>query len=102
MAHPATYTSRVGVSLPDGNTVRAVVGPSYDPDRTLNILKMFAGTDDMYGACIGFVKAVFTAQGVDPKVRQMIILRAAKVLNAPYEWQANVILSRNNGLSDDE
>ena len=32
----------------------------------------------------------------------MIILRAAKVLNAPYEWQANVPLSLNNGLSHEE
>jgi hypothetical protein len=29
----------------------------------------------------------------------MIILRAAKVLNSPYEWQANVPMSLNNGLS---
>jgi len=36
---------------------------------------------------------------VDPKLRQMIILRAAKVLNSPYEWQANVPMSLNNGLS---
>ena len=29
----------------------------------------------------------------------MIILRAAKVLNAPYEAQANVVMARNAGLS---
>jgi hypothetical protein len=29
----------------------------------------------------------------------MIILRAAKVLNAPYEAQANVQMAKNAGLS---
>ena len=28
----------------------------------------------------------------------MIILRAAKVLNAPYEAQANVVMAKNAGL----
>jgi hypothetical protein len=32
----------------------------------------------------------------------MIILRAAKVLNAPYEWQANTQMAKNTGLSPDE
>jgi hypothetical protein len=32
----------------------------------------------------------------------MIILRAAKVLNAPYEWQANAKMAANTGLSSEE
>ena len=47
----------------------------------------------------GLIKAVFSAEGIDPKLRQMIILRTAKVLDVLYEWQANVALSRNNGLT---
>ena len=34
-----------------------------------------------------------------PKIRETIILRAAKVLNAPYEAQANVVMAKNAGLS---
>jgi hypothetical protein len=55
---------------------------------------MFAGTEDMYGATIGLVKAIFQAKGIDPKIREMIILRAATVLDAPYEWQANTLMAR--------
>jgi hypothetical protein len=36
------------------------------------------------------------------RIREMIMLRAAKVLNSPYEWQANVILAWNVGLSEEE
>jgi len=32
----------------------------------------------------------------------MIILRAATVLDAPYEWQANTQMAKNAGLSSEE
>jgi alkylhydroperoxidase family enzyme len=63
---------------------------------------MFAGTDDMFEATIGLVEAIFKAEGIEPKTREMIILRAAKVLDAPYEWQANTQMARNTGLSSKE
>jgi alkylhydroperoxidase family enzyme len=102
MAYPTAYASKVAIPLPSDQAVRQIIGKSYDPERTLNVLKMFAGTEDMFEATIGLVKAVFQAQGIDPKTREMIILRAAKVLNAPYEWQANVQMARNAGLSPEE
>ena len=56
----------------------------------------------MFEATSSLVKAVFQAKGVDPKTREMIILRAAKVLNASYEAQANVQMAKNAGLSPAE
>jgi acetyl esterase/lipase len=35
----------------------------------------------------------------DAKHREMIILREAKVLGTPYEWQANATMAGNAGLS---
>ena len=102
MAYPTAYTSTVAIPLPSEQAVRQVIGKSYDPDKTLNVLKMFAGTEDLHEATIGIVKAMFQAKGVDPKIREMIILRAAKVLNAPYEAQANVRMAKNAGLSATE
>ena len=99
MAYPTAYTSTVAIPLPSDQVVGRIIGKSYDPAKTLNVLKMFAGTEDMFEATIGLVKAVFQAKGVDPKIREMIILRAAKVLNAPYEAQANVRMAENAGLS---
>jgi hypothetical protein len=63
---------------------------------------MFTGTGDMYFATVGLVRAIFQAEGISPKVREMIILRCAKVLDSPYEWKANAVLAKNIGLSDDE
>jgi alkylhydroperoxidase family enzyme len=102
MVGPAQYTSKVAVPLPSDEAIRRIMGNSYSPEKTLNVIKMFAGTEDMFAATIGLVKAIFQTQGIDPKLREMIILRAATVLNAPYEWQANTQMAKNTGLSSKE
>jgi alkylhydroperoxidase family enzyme len=99
---PTPYDYKTAIPLPDDDDVRRVLGQNYDQHTTLNVVKMFAGTGDMCQATLGLVRAVFASAGVDPKLRQAIILRAATVLNAPYEWQANVPMSRNNGLTENE
>jgi alkylhydroperoxidase family enzyme len=98
----AQSTSKVSIPLPSDEAVRRIMGKSYSPEKTLNVIKMFAGTEDMFEATIGLVKAIFKAEGIEPKTREMIILRAAKVLDAPYEWQANTQMARNTGLSSKE
>jgi alkylhydroperoxidase family enzyme len=100
MSGPSNYTSKVSVPLPSENEIRKVMGSSYDPKTTLNVIQMFAGTDDMYTGTVGLVNAMFQTKGISPKVREMIILRSAKVLNCPYEWQANVVFAKNVGLTD--
>ena len=102
MSYPSHYQTSVSVPLPDETVVHKVVGDSYDPAQALNVVKMLAGTEDLFGPTVGLVKAVFVAEGINPKLRQMIILRSAKVLNPPYEWQANVLMALNNGLTQAE
>ena len=102
MLYPTEYSSQVSIPLPEADEVGKVMGLDYDPIKTLNVIKMMAGTDDMYAATAGFIKALFQAQGIEAKTREMIMLRAAKVLNSPYEWQANVILGKNAGLTAEE
>lgn len=102
MPGPNSYAYDVAIPLPDDTHIRGVLGSAYDPATALNVVKMFAGTDDMCQATLGLVRAVFAAEGIDPKLRQAIILRAATVLDVPYEWQANVPMSLNNGLTQDE
>ncbi len=105
MAHPTEYSTEVSVPLPSDESIKALageVGVEYDPAKALNVMKMLAGTEDMFAATAGLVEAVFEAKGIDPKTREMIILRAAKLLNCPYEWQANAVFAKNAGLSSDE
>jgi hypothetical protein len=90
----------VAVALPADGDIRAVMGADYNPDTTLNVIKMFAGTGEFYPVLIGDVRAIFGTPDIDDKHREMIILRAASILDVPYEWQANKVMASNAGLTD--
>lgn len=102
MGHPTAYTAEVVVPLPSDEDARRILGDGYNPDTALNVLKMFAGTEDLCQAALGMVRAVFQAEGISPRTREVIVLRAAKVLDAPYEWQANSVMAKNAGLGERE
>jgi alkylhydroperoxidase family enzyme len=99
---PIADSLLVNVPLPAEEHLKRVIGSSYDSNKTLNVMKMFAGTDDMYPAVVAFIKAVFQAQGINPKLREMIVLRVATKFHVQYEWQAQSILAKNVGLSPAE
>jgi alkylhydroperoxidase family enzyme len=102
MFRPVEGPPQVTIPLPSDEEAGKIIGAGYDPKMTLNVIKMMAGTEDMYPPTAAFIKAMFQAEGIDPCTREMIMLRAAKVLNSPYEWQANVVLGKNAGLTDEE
>jgi Carboxymuconolactone decarboxylase family len=102
MSAPSAYEKSVAVPLPSDGDVRAVIGEDYDPDTTLNVIKMFAGTGEFYPALIGMVRAIFGTPGINDKHREMIILRSASILDVPYEWQANKVFATNAGLTTAE
>ena len=101
MPRPSPYTTQVAVPLPSEDDIKQVAGESYKPDD-LNVTKMLAGTGDCFDATVALVRALFSAEGVDPKLREMITLRVATLLNAPYEWQQNSQMAANIGLSQTE
>lgn len=106
MNFPTTYAATVTVPLPDDEVVKAVIesyyGDAYRPDSTLNVVKMFAGTGAHFAGVIDVVNAIFGPDGINPKHRQMRMMRVAKIINAPYEWQIHSKIGRNLGLTEDE
>lgn len=99
MSIPTDIPAKIRVPLPSNDELRRVIGETYDASRTLNVIKMFAGTEDMYPAVKSFIKAIFKASGVDPCLREMIVLRAATKYNTLFEWEANAKLASNVGHS---
>lgn len=103
---PTSYGATVTVPLPDDDVIKEVVEPyfggAYQPEATLNVVKMFAGTGAHFAGVIDTVNAIFGPEGINPKHRQMCMMRTAKVFNAPYEWQVHSTIGRNVGLTEDE
>ncbi len=102
MARPMNYTTAVSVPLPPDADVKALVGSTMDVGEALNVMKMMTGAGDFFPALIGMVQAVFGEADIGARQREMIILRAASVLNCPYEWQANEQMARNAGLTEND
>src|SRR5271154_3333935 len=102
MGKPTSYQASVVVPLPGEDEIARSFGDGYDPDNALNVLKMMSGTGDFFPALIGMVKAVFGERDIDAKHREVIILRAASVLNCPYEWQGDESQAHNAGLTTSE
>ena len=98
MPPPTAYASKVAVLMPSEEEVRRAMGESYKPDE-LNVTKMLSGTGDCFPPVIALVKALFTAQDLDAKLREVVTLRTAVLLNAPYEWQQNSRMALNVGLT---
>ncbi len=101
MSKPKPYATKIAIPLPAEETVRRAMGESYKPEA-LNVTKMLAGTGDCFAPVVALVKALFGADDIDAKLREVITLRAAVLLNAPYEWQQNAKMALNTGLSQHE
>ena len=97
MSKPTDYIATIRIPLPPEDEVRRVMGDSYKPE-TLNVTKMLTGTGDCFKPVVELVEILFQTEGVDPKLREVITLRSAKRLNAPYEWQQNSKMALNVGL----
>jgi len=97
---PAGRNLRVAVPL------RAELSPEVEDLfrqlPPLNVTRTFPNTGDMAEAALAFVRAMFTAEDVDPRLRGILTLRTAWILNVPYEWEANVPTARNVGVTDAE
>jgi alkylhydroperoxidase family enzyme len=102
ISYPIDYSERVFVPLPTDQEITAESKKLLDAAAPLNVARMFSGTGDMFAPIAGLIQAVFETKGIDVKIRELIILRTAKQLNCPYEWDANTQMAKNAGCTADE
>jgi alkylhydroperoxidase family enzyme len=86
---------KVAVPLPGDADLSPETKELLSQGAPIHVLRMFAP------GIAALIKGIFTAQGVDPKLREIIILRTAYLTNCAYEWEANVVFARNVGLTDE-
>jgi alkylhydroperoxidase family enzyme len=93
---------RVAIPLPTDAELPADIAATLAKSPPINVLRMFAGTGAMCPALTAMVRAVFYDKDIEPRLREIIVLRCAHLLGCAYEWRANVVMGRNAGLSDHE
>lgn len=99
---PTRYSSVVSLPLPSDDELDPEAASLLRKAADLNVVRMFAGTGDLFKPTLGLVRAMFETSGIEPRTRELIILRCAKLLDCPYEWQANAVMARNAGCSPSE
>ena len=92
----------VVISLPADRELSEKTAAILAGHPPINVLRMLGLTEDMLPGVLALVGAVFNAEGVTPRLREIIILRCAHLLNVPYERQANLVMARNVGLNPEE
>lgn len=99
---PVFVNNKVIIPLPQDQELTEAAKAILKAGAPLNVARMFSGTEDLFKPIADLINAVFTATGIDVKLRELIILRCAKKLNSAYEWQANAVMAKNAGCTPEQ
>jgi 4-carboxymuconolactone decarboxylase len=72
------------------------------PEPRINLFRMLANAPALIGPTLRLGEAILTKSDLDPKLRELVILRAARVTETEYEWVQHEAIGRLVGLSEDE
>jgi 4-carboxymuconolactone decarboxylase len=76
---------------------------SSSPGRvTLNVQRMTANAQGVFVQRSRLSNALFTQIKIDPKLREIAILRTAKDCHSVYEWTQHVPAATHVGVTDDQ
>jgi alkylhydroperoxidase family enzyme len=93
---------RVVIRLPSDEELPDETAEMLARHPPINVLRMFGLTEDMLPGVLALIGAVFNANGIDTRLREIIVLRCAHLANAPYELQANTVMAANAGVTAEE
>ena len=68
--------------------------------RTMNVFRTFANHPDLMGAWLGFGAYLLRSSTLEPRLRELIVLRVGWQCGSPYEWGQHVIIGRKSGVLD--
>ena len=69
---------------------------------TLNVQRMTANAQGVFVQRSRLSNALFTQIKIDPRLREIAILRTAKDCHSVYEWTQHVPAAKHVGVSDDQ
>jgi 4-carboxymuconolactone decarboxylase len=90
------------VPLPADDEVPAELREALAGLPPLNIFRMLARLPASFRPFLQLGGSLLGDPEIDPRIREIAILRVAHVTRAPYEWAQHVQLGRNVGVSDAE
>jgi len=77
----------------------SIKGPN---SRIPNIFGTVANNPELLRQWLGFTTYLLTASTLEPRLRELVILRVGWLCHSPYEWGQHVIVGRRVGLTDED
>ncbi len=88
--------------------------PYYDPDSApaelsdaleklpakLNVFRMLANADTLFPSWARLGGAILGRMKLSPKLRELVILRVARISDCDYEWTQHVPIALGAGMTD--
>jgi len=68
--------------------------------RAMNVFRTFAHHPDLMRSWLGFGRYLLRSSTLEPRLRELIVLRVGWQCRSPYEWGQHVILGRRSGVHD--
>ena len=68
--------------------------------RTMNVLRTFAHHPDLLRSWLGFAAYLLRSSTLEPRLRELVVLRVGWLCRSPYEWGQHVNLGRKFGVLD--
>ena len=68
--------------------------------RTMNVFRSFAHHPDLMRSWLGFGTYLLRSSTLEPRLRELVVLRVGWLCRCPYEWGQHVNLGRRSGVHD--
>jgi AhpD family alkylhydroperoxidase len=89
------YPEPRDLSEPAREALARVPGP-------LNVFRMLAHAETAFRPWLAFGGAILSSLELDPRLRELVILRVARHSGAEYEWLQHVAIARATGATAEE
>ncbi len=82
--------------------IDAVTRERFGAGRLANIFATLAHHPDLLKRWVVFGNHVLSKSTLEPRERELVILRVGWLCQAGYEWGQHVVIGKRDGLSDEE
>jgi len=90
------------IPYPDVDALSAETREALGRIRAINVFKLAAWADGLAPSFFGFVAGIFAKTSLDPKLRQIAILRVGHICKSGYETFQHEKLAKIVGLTEEE
>lgn len=79
---------------------REIFGRVPESMRTLNVLRTVANHPPLLGPWLEFGAHLLISSTLEPRLRELVVLRTGWQCRSPYEWGQHVVIGRMVGVLD--